>query len=164
MATTVIAARAAALCLLGLLTVAGCDRGAGTPDTSPSPASPAAAPVDRCPADARIDGLTDRQGAGDGATLWARFFPTTPELHAGTEIKIVWRMTGSGPLTMSATGPGGRSTTPIWGPEPHGSSNFDRPGEEWGTGWTFPTPGCWTVEARRTTGSARLTVRAAGPE
>ncbi|TQS44790.1 hypothetical protein [Cryptosporangium phraense] len=117
--------------------------------------------ADRCPPDARIDGLQQRTGAGDGAALAAMFFPTAPELHAGTEIKIVWRMTGRGALTMSATGPDQGRTTPAWGPEPHGGSNFDAPGDEWGTGWVFPTPGCWTVHARRTEGTARLTVRVA---
>lgn len=96
---------------------------------------------------------------GDGATLWALFF--APKAVAGQEIKIVWRMTGDGDLTMDAVGPDGETTKPSWGPEPHGSSSYRRPGDEWGTGWVFPTKGCWTVNAVRTTGKAHLTIRVA---
>ena len=39
---------------------------------------------------------------------------------------------------MVATGPGGRTLRPVWGPEPHSGSSYHRPGDEWGTGWTFP--------------------------
>jgi len=108
------------------------------------------------------DPLPERQGAGDGATLWALFFPTGPEVTAGKEIKVVWRMTGSGDFTISAEGPDGAVLKPVWGPEPHGGSNWERPGDEWGTGWIFPTAGCWTVSAKRTSGSGYLVLRVAG--
>jgi hypothetical protein len=105
--------------------------------------------------------LPERQGAGDGATLWALFFPTEPLLTAGKEIKVVWRMTGKGDFAISATGPGGAVVKPVWGPEPHGGSSWDRPGDEWGTGWVFPAAGCWTVSANRTSGSGHLVLRVA---
>jgi hypothetical protein len=133
--------------------------------TSPSagqPSSSAPVTTSTCPSSAELGGLEDRQGAGDGATLWALFFPTGPLLTAGTEIKVVWRMTGSGDFSISATGPDGTVVKPVWGPEPHGDSSWTRPGEEWGTGWVFAEPGCWTVHARRTSGSGYLVLRVAG--
>lgn len=75
------------------------------------------------------------------------------------EIKVVWRMTGSGDLSINATGPDGKVLKPEWGPESHGSSNWDRPGDEWGTGWVFPSAGCWTINATRTNGSGYLVLR-----
>jgi hypothetical protein len=115
-----------------------------------------------CPATAQLDGsaaLPERQGAGDGATLWALFFPTQPVLTAGHGIKLVWRMTGSGDFSISATGPDGTIVKPVWGPEQHSDSTWHRPGEEWGTFWVFPTAGCWTVHATRTSGSGYLVLR-----
>jgi hypothetical protein len=93
------------------------------------------------------------QGTG---SLWALFFPTAegPGVKAGREAKIVWKIDGSGTFTISATGPGGATTSPSWGPTPHGSSTWERPGDEWGTGWVFPAAGCWTVRAATSDGGA----------
>ncbi|MET7747360.1 hypothetical protein [Micromonospora sp. NPDC005367] len=82
-------------------------------------------------------------------------------LVAGRELKVVWRMTGSGDFAISATGPEGQVVKPVWGPEPHDSSNWERPGDEWGTGWVFPGAGCWTINATRTVGSGSLVLRVA---
>ena len=141
--------RMAALVLLALL--AGCT-------SAPDPA-PSAVPPPTCPATADLGPGAERQGVGDGATLWALFFG--PRVVAGQEIKIVWRMTGTGDVTMTAEGPGGRVLKPSWGPEAHGGSNYTRPGDEWGTGWVFPQPGCWTINATRTSGQAHLAIRVA---
>jgi hypothetical protein len=92
-----------------------------------------------------------------GVSLWALFFA---DLKRGQEIKIVWRMTGAGDLSMRATGPGGAMTTPVWGPESHGGSTWRKPGDEWGTGWVFPAAGCWVVHATRSqSGTADLALR-----
>jgi hypothetical protein len=91
--------------------------------------------------------------------LWALFF--APKAIAGQEIKVAWRMTGTGDFTMTATGPDGTKVNPSWGPEPHSGSTFQRPGDEWGTGWVFPSPGCWTLDARRTSGTAQMILRVA---
>ncbi len=48
---------------------------------------------------------------------------------------------------------GNGGSTPV-GPEAHGGSNYDRPGDEWGAGYLFTTAGCWHLHAQRTTGSA----------
>ena len=68
---------------------------------------------------------------------------------AGKDLKIVIRMTGSGPLHIAAHGPHGQVVHTIWGPEAHGGSTWNRPGDEWGTGWQFPAPGCWRIHATR---------------
>jgi hypothetical protein len=60
----------------------------------------------------------------------------------GKQVKIVWRMTGSGILRLQADGPGGIKRKPLWGPDRHGSSSWKRPGAEWGSGFVFPRSGC----------------------
>ena len=71
-------------------------------------------------------------------------------LRAANEVKIVWRMTGTGDVSANATGPNGENATLTLGPEPHGWSTYDRPGEEWGKGWRFPAAGCWHLHLSRT--------------
>ena len=133
-----------------------------------SPPAPAATPAiaathGPCPRTAQLGGSSssggfpEQQGVAVDATLWALFFGD--KVVAGQEIKVVWRMTGSGSLSISATGPDAKIIQPKWGPESHGSSNWDRPGEEWGTGWVFPSAGCWTINATRTNGSGYLVLR-----
>jgi len=70
-------------------------------------------------------------------------------------------MTGSGVFSISATGPAGAVIRPIWGPDLHGSSSWNRPGAEWGTCWVFPAAGCWTVTAKRGTASGYIVLRVA---
>jgi hypothetical protein len=67
----------------------------------------------------------------------------------GDEEKIVWRMTGTGPLTLEAIGPGGIRRRPIWGPNFHEGSSWNKPGDEWGAGYVFSAPGCWDLHAAR---------------
>lgn len=102
----------------------------------------------------------------DSVEAWALFFNTFPmrphgepiEIPGNTEIKIVWRVTGDGDLTIEAVGPDDTTIEPDWGPEIHGGSNWVRPGDEWGTGWTFPEVGCWTFQVRRGESIASLSV------
>jgi hypothetical protein len=93
-----------------------------------------------------------------GGEAWALPFGPVPA-EVATEWKLVWRITGEGDLEVAAVDPEGASHEPTAGPTAHGSSNFDRPGDEWGTFFEFPTPGCWKVIARRGTTEATLTVR-----
>ncbi|MEV0156936.1 hypothetical protein AB0H57_24845 [Micromonospora sp. NPDC050686] len=160
--------RLAAFALAGVAALAGCP--AAPADPAPSGASSGGRPAVAasggagCPATGRLPepgGSLERQGTGTGATLWALFFPRTPVLSPGTEVKVAWRMTGSGDFAISAAGPDGTVLAPVWGPESHGASSWERPGDEWGTGWTFPTAGCWTITARRGADSAALVVRVA---
>ncbi|MGZ3680290.1 MAG: hypothetical protein ACXWQR_17310 [Ktedonobacterales bacterium] len=85
-------------------------------------------------------------GQASNGELWALVFN---DLRAKQEIKIVWRMTGTGNLRLIALGPQGQHLTPVWGPEAHGGSNWNRPGAEWGAGFTFPVAGCWDIHATR---------------
>ncbi|MFC5834027.1 hypothetical protein [Nonomuraea insulae] len=83
-------------------------------------------------------------------------FVEAPPLKRGAQIKIVWRMTGEGPLHVKATLPDGTAAKRAWGPEEHGGSSWQKPGQEWGTGLVFPKPGCWKVELTRTRGSGHV--------
>ncbi|WP_370946567.1 hypothetical protein AB5J62_03145 [Amycolatopsis sp. cg5] len=98
------------------------------------------------PAYTDLDGV---RAASSGGSVYALFFNSGSGMVAGVENKIVWRLTGTGPARFSAFGPNFQAIGPTWGPEAHGSSNFDHPGEEWGTGFVFPTPGCWTIHVAR---------------
>ena len=69
--------------------------------------------------------------------------------RAGDELKIVWRMTGSGPLQVLFTAPDGGRQPLVFGPEAHGESNYRRPGDEWGTGFRFTGSGCWHIHLTR---------------
>ena len=91
-----------------------------------------------CPQPRRSDtGFSELEGDLTGGDLWALVFDALP-VRQGQETKIVWRMTGEGDVAMSATGPEGREAFPVWGPESHaGGSNWERPGDEWGSGWLF---------------------------
>jgi hypothetical protein len=151
-----------------LLMVAGCSSPnpappATTQSASPAPqmGDPTPPPSDACPASAKLpaqqNNMPEMQGVGRDATLFGLFF--SPQATVGQQIKVVFRMTGAGNLSIVATGPGGRTLHPVWGPEQHSASTYLRPGDEWGTGWTFPATGCWTIQATRTTGSAKIAIR-----
>jgi hypothetical protein len=66
----------------------------------------------------------------------------------GKETKIVWRMGGQGDIRLSATGPGGVSVE-AKEVQAHGGSTWKRPGDEWGSLWTFSRSGCWRLHAER---------------
>ena len=115
----------------------------------------------------RFDSLVESRGTSANAELWALFFGGTWASSeaavfdgaVGREVKIVWRMTGRGDLRLRATGPSGGEV----GPKPgslirHSSSNWPRPGDEWGSVFSFPEPGCWRIHARREATSADLWV------
>lgn len=108
------------------------------------------------------DSFPEVQGTmkSDGE-LWALLF--FDQAYAGQDKKIVWRMTGKGgPFEVQARNEAGTIIRPIWGPEYHGGSSWTRPGDEWGTGFNFPEPGCWTLIATygATIGEIRLEVLA----
>lgn len=105
-------------------------------------------------------GFLELRGHASEGEIWALLFGDYPA-RQGREIKIAWRMRGEGPLVLSATGPTGRTVAPLSGPEPHLGSNWERPGDEWGSFWRFPQPGCWTVHLVRGTnhGTAGIQVK-----
>ena len=118
------------------------------PATSPKTASTATQPACQ-PSKILIskDKFPEIQGTmkSDGE-LWALLF--FDSATANQDLKFVWRITtiGTGQgFHIEAKSENGKTIQPIWGPEFHGGSNWNRPGEEWGTGFNFPEPGCWTI-------------------
>lgn len=82
----------------------------------------------------------------DGEAWALLFFETA---RTGEDEKIVWRITGeSDEFQAQAQSEDGTIVEPIW-MEYHGGSNWQRPGQEWGTGFNFPTAGCWTITVSR---------------
>lgn len=76
--------------------------------------------------------------------LWALLF--FDKAYAKKDEKIVWKISATGgKFDIYAQHANGVIIHPTWGPEYHGGSNWDRPGDEWGTGFNFPEPGCWTL-------------------
>lgn len=90
-------------------------------------------------------GVDSRRGS-----FWALFFTAVPP-PAGKEIKVVWRMTGSGEFTFRASDADGMVIRPVGTPQPHGvnRSNWIRPGFEVATRFTFPHSGCWRIQVER---------------
>jgi hypothetical protein len=107
--------------------------------------------------------LSEVRGQSPAAGLWALVFDNAP-FTVGRPVKIAWHMTGTGPLRVSATNlDTGRVVGPFDGPDFHSSSSWHRPGDEWGSVWVFPSPGCWRVTAARATGTGSVTLSVMGP-
>jgi hypothetical protein len=122
--------------------------------TSPTPASPTPVPTigplgaagcrPASPAGAfsgEVYGTTQR------GTMWAWFMGDYPP-RSGVEDKTIWRFDGPhvfGTPTFALIGPRSRRGHLNWGPAAHGSSTWNRPGVEFGTGLLFPAAGCWDV-------------------
>jgi len=127
-----------------------CSPSLGAEETTAEACEPSRAVVDPLiGVEVRADGPDDVQG-------WALIFTNTVvqpgeevALAANEELKIVWRLTGEGDISFRAIGPGGVVEQLTWGPDGPRGSNWDRPGQEWGTGWILPSGGCWTLEAER---------------
>lgn len=84
-----------------------------------------------------------------GSHLWALVFGPVP-IKARTETKILWRIGGHGAFNIGAKTTDGTSAHLAFGPEPHDGSTWNVPNtDEWGTGFIFPTTGCWRVHAWR---------------
>jgi hypothetical protein len=88
-------------------------------------------------------------------SFWALFFTPVPP-PAGKDVKVVWRMTGPGDFVFRVSDTGGSTIPLIWGPEGHGSSSWNHPGNEVGTGFNFPHPGCWDIHVAKPTLNADL--------
>jgi hypothetical protein len=145
--------RAAALALLSL---AGC--GSATKPAPPALTGPAASCSRPSPVAVGRQG-PEITGRGRGAQLHGLIMVPRFPISAGRRtVKIVWRMTGSGPLKLAAYDAHGRKVPLAW-TEPHGGSNYRRPGDEWGSGYHFLRPGCYRLTARRTVGSAEAWLR-----
>lgn len=96
-------------------------------------------------------------GTAVGAQLWALAGSTATSLSdpatatldgvIGKQEKIIFRMTSGVPATFYAVAPDGTRVAPVWGPDPHSGSNWNRPGAEWGAGFVFTQAGCWQIHA-----------------
>lgn len=117
---------------------------ASTPFLSPQPLGD----IGCRPASPQGNFPAERHATAKGGTAWAWFMTDWPPL-AGVEDKTVWRLAPDHPIASSPvftlTGPQGAQGHLNWGPALHGNSNWDRPGDEFGTGLVFTAPGCWDV-------------------
>jgi hypothetical protein len=78
------------------------------------------------------------------------------DLAAGDRAKIVWRSDGSGDFDVVAISPSGEEVPSEFPVTSHLSSNWERAGSEWGSGFRFSEPGCWELRVRHGDASARL--------
>ncbi len=124
-----------------------------TPTLSPTITGPTALGRKNCQPASPIDEASvgpEVQGTATNAELWALLQSTSGvPPRANSLVKIVWRMTGSGDFTSVALGPSGIKVPPSQGPNAHLGSNWNRPGDEWGTGFTLLVAGCWDLHATR---------------
>lgn len=117
-----------------------------------TPTAPGSGACDQTPI--RTSVMPEVQGIGRDATIYGLVFLTHPgPVRVGEELKIVWRMTGQGDLSVSYFAPDGRPGVLTFGPEAHGGSTYQRPGDEWGTGFSFDAAGCWRIHLERSVGS-----------
>ena len=100
-------------------------------------------------------GMPETGESSSQGSLWALFFSTVPP-SAGSDVKVVWRMTGSGSFAFRVSDAAGQPLPLLWGPEVHGGSTWNRPGEEVGTGFNFPHAGCWQIHVDRSDASGDL--------
>ncbi|HEV3102657.1 MAG TPA: hypothetical protein VG426_10015 [Candidatus Dormibacteraeota bacterium] len=101
------------------------------------------------------DGFPETGLDAKGGSVWALFFAPVPPT-AGKEIKVVWRMTGTGAFVFRASDADRRVVPLAWGPQGHLSSDWTHPGDEVGTGFNFPHAGCWNIHVARSDVSADL--------
>ena len=136
------------------------DASKATPSTSPTSLVTIAPSQRSCQHSSPLDESkvgTEVQGSATHATLWGLIESTTGiPPQAKTDVKIVWRMTGSGDFTIVASGPQNKQVRPSQGPAAHAGSNWPRPGDEWGTVFTFPLAGCWNLHATRGNASGNV--------
>jgi hypothetical protein len=115
------------------------------------------------PANATTGEARGRATTGD---LWAvELNPNLADPHAavlrgvmGRPFKIVWRMQGSGDATFTSIAPDGTRHLPRE-LQAHGSSIWNRPGDEWGSTFDFTQAGCWQIHVERSNNSGDLWLR-----
>ena len=151
---------------IAVLLAAACSSGPGAspPATANATAAPAA-PTTSTPPATSVDTL-DAQPLGQagcqpaspmvtddipevhgtttgGQQLHGLLFATQLPIAVGDTVKVVWRITGTGDLTATATAPDGSQQPLEWGPEAHTGSSYQHAGDEWGVGYRFTQPGCY---------------------
>lgn len=111
---------------------------ASPPDGFGPPGRPGCAP-------ASPSSGSDVFGTAAGTQLWALMLSSLDGV-VGKDKKIVFRMTAHVPQVFYAVSPDGRRIDADWF-QVHAGSTWQRPGFEWGAGFTFDAPGCWRIHA-----------------
>jgi hypothetical protein len=104
-------------------------------------------------------GSSEIEAAATGGRVWALVEGGIP-VPAQRDVKIIWRVTGNGTLTLMAVNRAGESLR-AEDVAAHDGSSWRRPGDEWGSAWNFPEPGCWDLHVERGTTVADVWLRAA---
>ena len=144
-----------ALVLIGL---AACTPASALPSAEPAPIDTQQG-CQPSPIESTTSGFPEIQATmKSSGEIWALLF--FGKAQALSDAKIVWRLSGSGRPDFRAENENGTIIQPNWGPEHHEDSTWKRPGEEWGTSFNFPEPGCWTIMAIQgeTSGQIQLLV------
>ncbi len=122
--------------------------GGKTPSATVSSGSPFTIPTATtgapCVESPRLPPDQALRGTAEGGELWA----LGGQPRVGEDFKLVVRVTGSGELSAVAVSPTGSRHDPTATQE-HLSSNFDRPGDEWGLFFVFDQAGCWQIVVER---------------
>jgi len=152
--------------IASLVLLAACTSATETPTAAPTTATSTSVPATEMPVSCQPSEILESANSfpeiqGEmlsGGELWALLF--FQRAHVNEEAKIVWRITGEGGVfEAQAQSEAGTILQPIW-KQYHESSTWERPGLEWGTGFNFPEPGCWTITITygETTGTISLDV------
>jgi hypothetical protein len=152
------------LCLLGAACSSSSRTTQKTSVTTAAPSTEHVAVTAPCSTPSHFgtdEAANEIHGTSANGELWGLAFGHVPP-RVGEELKIVWRMTGTGPLHVVFTAPDGSRQPLVFGPEAHPGSTYRRPGDEWGTGFRFTVGGCWHIHLSRmdTSGDILLDVRA----
>lgn len=97
-----------------------------------------------------VDGNLGPDRIGTVRPASVPLFARMPDpVHAGLSEKLIWRMGGTGPLSIYAEHTDGTRVSPVsYGP--HSGSTWNRPGDEWGSDFLLPRSGCWRFHLART--------------
>ena len=95
-----------------------------------------------------------------GHHFWILVEATGPPLPVRKRVKLIIHLTGTGPFSIFADGPDDDRLGPQQGPISTLGSDWQAPGDEWISEWTFDKLGCWAIRVLRpgVAGSALLEV------
>jgi len=143
------------LAAMFVVLVAGCSGPSSANGESPGASSPvdSATPKAPCSETTRVRPDGAMRGQTENGQVWA--LGGAPKV--GEEFKLVLRVTGAGELSVLGVSPDGSRRAPTSVVE-HISSNFNRPGDEWGTFWKFDRVGCWRIIVQRGNLNSNITL------
>jgi len=156
----------ATLLVLALVLSWACDSASTVAPRTPSPSAYLGSlGTPRCTPPATFHGIQETGLDTTKGSFWALVFGQVPP-PAGKDIKIVWRMTGTGDFALHATDANGNVIPTLGTPQPHGlnGSNWNHPGHELGTGFNFPHSGCWNIHVARSDVEGDLWLEVASEE